>query len=304
MASFMDYFSPSPRNESADPNETQAAWDSWLQDDKNRSALLQFGINLMQPFAPGQTGVGHFGQAIGAAGEAMGRIDAEDLKKKVTEEELAGKTEDREIRREEARDRAAGRDVQRELAAGRMETAAGRLDVARQGLANQREKLEYDRKRAGEVISARANEKFNDWLLRAATTDLKAENDSLANLGKPPVTVTQLMQDPDYVLKKRDLYFQGAGGGSPATAPPVSESISGPRDGLPYSQEFLKSQPLLDQGVQLTGYEMLNVAQEKYQSANPQDRATADRMLAGIKARMRDPNVIDNIVKNWKRPNG
>lgn len=52
---------------------------SIFDDPASRSALLQIGLQLMQPQAMGQTGGGHLAQGIGAGGEAAGRIEAADL---------------------------------------------------------------------------------------------------------------------------------------------------------------------------------------------------------------------------------
>lgn len=52
---------------------------------QSRSALLAFGLQAMQPQAIGQTGMGHLGQALGAAGETITRQEQMDL---VEEEKL------------------------------------------------------------------------------------------------------------------------------------------------------------------------------------------------------------------------
>ena len=64
------------------------AGDALLGDENSRRALLQIGLQMMQPVAMGQSVVGHIGQGIGAGGEAVGRIEAEELKRKKQEDEL------------------------------------------------------------------------------------------------------------------------------------------------------------------------------------------------------------------------
>jgi hypothetical protein len=71
-----------------DPAEATKGWDDWLQRPGNRTALLQIGLNLMQPTAIGQTTAGHFGQAIGAGGEAQARVAAQDLKEEQVDNKL------------------------------------------------------------------------------------------------------------------------------------------------------------------------------------------------------------------------
>lgn len=61
----------------------------FLENPADRAALLQIGLNLMQPIGFGQTVGGHIGQAIGAGGEAASRGEAEDLKRQQAESKLA-----------------------------------------------------------------------------------------------------------------------------------------------------------------------------------------------------------------------
>lgn len=72
-----------------DPATAAAGWDDWLQRPGNRTALLQIGLNLMQPPGFGQTVAGQVGQAIGAGGEAQARVAAQDLKEQQVDDKLA-----------------------------------------------------------------------------------------------------------------------------------------------------------------------------------------------------------------------
>lgn len=72
-----------------DPAEATKGWDDWLQRPGNRTALLQIGLNLMQPTAIGQTTAGHVAQAIGAGGEAQARVATQDLKEQQVDDKLA-----------------------------------------------------------------------------------------------------------------------------------------------------------------------------------------------------------------------
>lgn len=72
-----------------DPAEATKGWDDWLQRPGNRTALLQIGLNLMQPTAIGQTTGGHFAQAVGAGGEAQARVAAQDLKEDQVDNKLS-----------------------------------------------------------------------------------------------------------------------------------------------------------------------------------------------------------------------
>ena len=113
-------------------------WRAWIGDEKNRTAMMQFGISLMQPIGYGQTPLGHVGQALGSAGEAYTRRKGQDI----AEEEAASKQSLRESQAIAAEAGAAGREqtaTAREIAANAAaerarlygeighETAVGRL---------------------------------------------------------------------------------------------------------------------------------------------------------------------------------
>ena len=91
-------------------------WRSWISDEKNRTAMMQFGISLMQPIGYGQTPLGHLGQAIGSAGEAYSRRKGQEI----AEEEAGSKQSLREAQAIAAEAGASGREqtaAAREIAA-------------------------------------------------------------------------------------------------------------------------------------------------------------------------------------------
>lgn len=49
-------------------------WKEFLSQPGNAAAMVQFGIKAMQPIAPGQSLMGHLGNAVGAAGEAKQKV--------------------------------------------------------------------------------------------------------------------------------------------------------------------------------------------------------------------------------------
>jgi hypothetical protein len=63
---------------------------------------MQFGISMLQPIGVGQSAAGHFGAAVGAGGEAAGRVEAEQMAK----QKLASETDLREARANLAESRA------------------------------------------------------------------------------------------------------------------------------------------------------------------------------------------------------
>ncbi len=72
-----------------EPAAAASQWDDYLQRPGNRQALLQIGLQMMQPHAMGQTTGGHIAQAIGAGGEAVGRMETSDLKADALDAKMA-----------------------------------------------------------------------------------------------------------------------------------------------------------------------------------------------------------------------
>jgi hypothetical protein len=71
-----------------DPAQASGQWDDWLNRPGNRTALLQMGLQLMQPVGIGQTAGGALAQGIGAGGEAVSRSEEADLKERMAESKL------------------------------------------------------------------------------------------------------------------------------------------------------------------------------------------------------------------------
>ena len=110
-------------------------WRNWMQEPGNRSSLMQFGIQLMQPIGLGQTVAGHFGQALGAAGEAGDRVTAQELaERKVTREEKTA-------------------DSQAQLRGSQAETAAHRADSYRLGQEAAAVRAEAAKQRAAHSVA-------------------------------------------------------------------------------------------------------------------------------------------------------
>jgi hypothetical protein len=57
-------------------------WTSFLDQPGGRASVLSAGLALMQPGGWGQNGAAQIGSAIGAGGEAMGRVEAMNLKQR------------------------------------------------------------------------------------------------------------------------------------------------------------------------------------------------------------------------------
>lgn len=72
-----------------DPAAASGQWDDWLQRPGNRTALLQMGLQMMQPVGIGQTVGGHIAQSVGAGAEAVDRRETSELKDTIATTKLA-----------------------------------------------------------------------------------------------------------------------------------------------------------------------------------------------------------------------
>lgn len=90
---------PAPR---VDPAQASGQWDDWLNRPGNRTALLQMGLQLMQPVGIGQSVGGALAQGIGAGGEAVGRSEEADLKERTADAKLEVANEKLRIAQQQA----------------------------------------------------------------------------------------------------------------------------------------------------------------------------------------------------------
>jgi hypothetical protein len=117
-----------------------------LADPRIQGALLQFGLNAMQPVAMGQTQGGHLAQAVGAAGEAVNRADQTELKNLLAEAKLDRGIQGMDIARQRldlSRQRAA-RTASRP-APGTM-TEYQRAQLSRQGMKDYEKSIDAEAK--------------------------------------------------------------------------------------------------------------------------------------------------------------
>lgn len=59
---------------SSQPNSLLKEWESFMNQPGNRAAVVQFGLNMMQPVGLGQTFMGHVAQSVGAAGDTKQKV--------------------------------------------------------------------------------------------------------------------------------------------------------------------------------------------------------------------------------------
>lgn len=148
----------------------RAAWDAWTSRPENNAALLQFGLAMLQPRSPGQSGVGQFASAIGQGAEASDRNVA--------------------AQRAEA-DAEANRTFKKEESGARNVTAQAYAEQVRQG-ATKPDKI-------GAQSALRLQSDFRKWLAKPEDTTGLSVDPIVGALSKqfPGVkTKADLLSDP------------------------------------------------------------------------------------------------------------
>ncbi len=87
-------------------------WQDWMGRPENRAALLQFGLQMLQPVGAGQSQAGAIGQSIGAGAEAQQANIEQQIGRAATGEELGLKA--RQVGAQEETARAATTRANRE----------------------------------------------------------------------------------------------------------------------------------------------------------------------------------------------
>lgn len=193
----------------------QSAWNKWTSRPENNAALLQFGISMLQPRAPGQSVIGAAANSIGNAGEAVGRVNAQ-----TRADEAQASTEE---------DKAAQRENQKTVAESGRITANAYGRSVDNSIANPK---------VGTSGALRVQQDFRKWLAKpddqtGLTTDpvVGAIQKQFPNVK----TKADLLNDPAARAAAFRLFSQqmtteptddgtldsGSGGGSPAPVPPV-----------------------------------------------------------------------------------
>lgn len=160
----MDDFGSAFTGEKVDPATATSQWDDFINRPGNRQALLQIGLQMMQPVAIGQTTGGHIAQAIGAGGEAVDRNANMDLKASIADAKLANAEETLSI----AQQNADANTLRSTTAAARAGAAGGKKTgglsdafkarAARQDAQNFEKQLDKDAKE----IAKQANDILGD----------------------------------------------------------------------------------------------------------------------------------------------
>lgn len=145
-----------------DPATASSQWDAWMERPGNRQALLQMGLQMMQPVAIGQTAGGHIAQSIGAGGEAYTRNALMDEKSALADAKLAQADEKLRITQQNA-DSSAIRATA--SAAGKTAKKIGGLTDAFRANAARRDAAAFERlldRDAAAIEKQAANEALTD----------------------------------------------------------------------------------------------------------------------------------------------
>jgi hypothetical protein len=184
MAQFDSPFFPVPEGVNLNPTPEQkvdlaSQWKGWIENPENRTALMQFGLSMMQPIGLGQTSLGHFGQAVGEGGEAVDRR----RKMELLEEEAGSRQDLRSAQAQSAESRAGVAAERARLAETSADVARGRLGVAKERLELDRERETGRMKRGGLSNAVRLQGQYRQYL-----SDVEKRNTQADLLGGQKTT--------------------------------------------------------------------------------------------------------------------
>lgn len=211
--------------DASQPGALKKMWDNWTSRPENNAAMLNFGLQLLQPVAPGQTQLGHFASAIGAGAEASGRNVAAQEERQLAEQK-AGLAEREETRKE-------------------AETAAyGELVRGKGGAGTKPELLQLQQRIKSQAAE---NKAFSTWLTGEGGKFVMEDNVWNAVKQKFPQikTKTDLMQNPDALRYAKQLHHQ-------TYAPePADATVSGMTDADVQALQWAKANPKDPRAVQI-----------------------------------------------------
>lgn len=157
-----DDFGSALTGQKVDPVTATGQWDDFLNRPGNRQALLQIGLQMMQPVGIGQTAGGHIAQAIGAGGEAVDRGSNIDLKERIADAKMADADEKLTIAQQNADANTSRAATARERA--NAPKKSGGLTDAFKARAARQDAMNFDRQldRDAKEILKQANDVLGD----------------------------------------------------------------------------------------------------------------------------------------------
>lgn len=166
-------------------------WGNALSDPSVRTALLQFGISMMQPPSFGDTFASQTGRAIGSAGEALGRNEAADIKQ------------------QEADSKQQLRESQSNLAAEKAASQGALTDQKRQALDQQQQKIQLQRQ--NQTLQNAIRQQAERTRAQAAYQKYSKDTDA-ANFLLPPDKQQPKVPFEQWYQQSRGMDRTGIGG--------------------------------------------------------------------------------------------
>jgi len=175
-------------------------WNAWTSRPENNAAMINFGLQLMQPRAPGQTALGHWAEAAGAGAEATQRNVKAEEERQQAEEKMA--LEERKVASSEE-----------------LSKAHSQYYLTR----NQGDKLSLKQQSAKEALWNRyrlSKEPQDDILNPGSSTDTTLNLMRRAT-NRPKLTKTEMLADP-VLSAQAERLVKGEGGGGGVAGPTMA----------------------------------------------------------------------------------
>lgn len=209
------------------PQELQqrtAEWEGFLGNPSVSAALMQFGMNMLQPRQYNQSVLGQVGQAAGAAGEAVARV----ADRRLAHDQLLNreKREDRRAAVDERRaavdERRAATDEQRAqddkqyrkemLELQRMELRIRAANAGGSGAAASvaRDRLQFDKEQAEKELEFKRDKLAQDWLKDNLDRADKQDAALLSQMIRSAFSVDQLPGTPPPSIEQIGQEFKAA----------------------------------------------------------------------------------------------
>lgn len=200
-----------PAGQSSDASQKSTLgnmWDAWTSKPENNAAMINFGLAMMSPRSPGETGLGHFAQAVGAAGEgSTANVKAQ---------------EERETRAEASDLAERKAEVEEERGSAYSQYMRNRNTVDKIGMQQAlRQQSEWNKWRNGK--------ESQEDLLNPGMSNDTTVNRLRAETGKKGLTKSQILADPALSTRAEQIIKgQSIGGGGVSSGPQEGATATGP----------------------------------------------------------------------------
>lgn len=172
-------------------------WDRFLAQPEMRAALIQFGSNILQPVAPGDTAAGLFGRSIASGATAAGRVQQQEQQREQQQAELG-------LREREVAAREEGVDVRREQVDVQREGIQAQLQGIRERISA--EKRQFKTENGSKALELATNARMTALRAINSYNEAAAFDDSLQPINIDPsfVSPEAISQDAQVMLNFLD----------------------------------------------------------------------------------------------------